>query len=167
MKLLYWNIQGGIDTKGVLDFLSKNKNIDVFCFQEVFNNGKCSRDVFDRSNMNLFSDLRHKLKKYDGFFSEHQTDEEGIAIFFRKEFKIMENGNVFVHRYKNSMINNDGEEFGRNLQYIRFNLLDKNYFVLNFHGLWDRRGKIDTEERIIQSENILKVLKRFPDDRII
>jgi len=167
MRLLYWNIQGGINTKGILDFLSRNKEIDVFCFQEVFDNGKCSRDVFDGSNMNLFCDLKNELKKYDGYFSEHQTDEEGIAIFFRKEFKIMETGNVFVHRYKNSMLHNNGEEFGRNLQYVRFNSLNKNYLVLNFHGLWDKRGKIDTEERIIQSENILNVLKRFPDDRII
>jgi len=167
MKLLFWNIQGGIDTKGILNFLSKNKEIDIFCFQEVFDHGKCSRCVFDGSNMNLFSDLKNHLKRYDGYFSEHQTDEEGIAIFFRKEFKIMETGNVFVHRYKNSMLHNNGEEFGRNLQYIRFNYLNKNYLVLNFHGLWDRRGKIDTDERILQSKNILNVLKRFPEDRII
>lgn len=102
-----------------------------------------------------------------GYFSEHQTDEEGIAIFFRKELRIMETGNVFVHRYKNSMLNNDGEEFGRNLQYIRFNFKNKNYFILNFHGLWDKRGKIDTDERIMQSKNIINVLKRFPKDRLI
>jgi len=167
MKILYWNIQGGVNTEGILNFLNKNREIDIFCFQEVFDNGKCSRNVFEGSNMSLFNELKCNLKKCDGYFSEHQTDEEGIAIFFRKELRIMETGNVFVHRYKNSMLNNDGEEFGRNLQYIRFNFKNKNYFILNFHGLWDKRGKIDTDERIMQSKNIINVLKRFPKDRLI
>ena len=57
MKILYWNLQGGVDTNGILKFLSKNRDIDIFCFQEVFDNGKCSRNVFDGSNMNLFCNV--------------------------------------------------------------------------------------------------------------
>jgi endonuclease/exonuclease/phosphatase family metal-dependent hydrolase len=65
------------------------------------------------------------------------------------------------------MTNNNEAELGRNLQYYEVIINNKKYLFLNFHGLWSESGKIDTPERIIQSQNIIKFLESYREDGII
>lgn len=167
MKEICWNVAGGKRTDQILSFIGENQSCDVFCFQEVFNHGICTRPVFKGANMDLFNDTQNKLDKHTGFFVTHQDNEEGLAIFVNKQFKTINQGDIFVHKQRNAMVYNDGAELGRNLQYSEVVIDYKKYLFLNFHGLWDKVGKVDTPERIIQSQNIIKFLESYRDDGII
>ena len=56
------------------------------------------------------------------------------------------------------MENDDSKTLGRNLQYISFVSRGNNFLICNFHGLWNGINKLDSEDRIKQSENIIKFL---------
>ncbi len=167
MKEICWNVFGGKRTDEVLGFIGENQSCDVFCFQEVFDDGICTRSVLKGANMGLYKDMQKKLQNHSGFFVTHQDNEEGLAIFVNKQFETINQGDIFVHKYRNAMVHNNGAELGRNLQYSEVIINNKQYLFLNFHGLWDEVGKIDTPERIIQSQNIIKFLENYRDVGII
>ncbi len=56
MKLLCLNVWGGKIHEPLLDFIKKHSDIDIFCFQEVFNSAikEISKDGF---HTNIFSDI--------------------------------------------------------------------------------------------------------------
>ncbi len=159
MKLISLNILGGHNTKELLLFIRRNTDVDIFCFQEVFDKGICTRPEMEGSNMNIFSEIACGLKGYKGYFAPHQDNEEGLSIFVKNVFNIEEYNDVFVHRDKNAMINNHGEELGRNIQHIMLKYKGKKINIINFHGLWSKLGKVDTTERELQSIKILDFLK--------
>lgn len=162
MRLICLNILAGKYKKELLSFIHENKDsCDIFCFQEVFHKGKSTRPIMTGAEMNIFNEISEVLKDHTGYFSAHQDEEEGLAIFHRKDLNIIEHGEVFVHKFKNAMINNHGRELGRQVQYIKYTEGENIYNLLNFHGLWDKQGKIDTPERIAQSQKIIEFVSRL------
>jgi exonuclease III len=167
MKEICWNVWGGKRTNEVLNFIEEQNLCDIFCFQEVFDNGICTRPVFDGANMQIFGDIQKTLNNHNGFFVTHQDNEEGLGIFVNKGIRVIDIGDVFVHKQRNAMVHNNGAELGRNLQYIETEINSKRYFFINFHGLWDKSGKSDTPERILQSQNIIEFLEKYKNIGII
>jgi endonuclease/exonuclease/phosphatase family metal-dependent hydrolase len=47
----------------------------------------------------------------------------------------------------------------RNIQYMTIGTSGSLRTVINFHGLWTGNGKGDTEDRLLQSDNIIRFLK--------
>jgi len=167
MKLISLNILGGQNTKELLSFIRRNTDVDIFCFQEVFDKGICTRPEMEGSNMNIFGEISIALREYKGYFAPHQDDEEGLAIFVKNTFHIDEYNDIFVHRYKNAMFDNHGDELGRNIQHIMFKHKGKEINIINFHGLWSKLGKVDTPERELQSIKILDFLKTLRGEVIL
>ena len=132
--------------------------VDVFCLQEVFHDGKTKLEPFKGANMNLFNDAQKSLLDFKGYYHPTQTDEEGLAIFVKNTIEIKEAGDIFVFRSKDAMENGDTKTLGRNLQYVSVEGKGKMYLVCNFHGLWNGINKLDSEDRLQQSEKIVKFL---------
>lgn len=162
MKLISLNIWGGRITEPLLDFLKQQSNeIDIFCLQEVFNEAATSRSVHARSVMDIFSRIQKVLPQHKGYFLEEQINEEGMAIFVLNKVEVLESGEEFVFRWKNSMKSDDARTLGRAVQYIVIKKDDKEYFVGHLHGLWNGQGKTDTPDRIEQSKRTKVLLNKY------
>ena len=139
-----WNKREDIDT-----FIRGTK-ADIFCFQEV--------------SLKIVKDLEKKLPGFNnvyhsgGILSEFE-DEIGQATFVKKEFPIL--GSSKVVTYKNKV-----DEIGF-LLYTSIDLGKKKLFLGNVHGKVYPVNKLDVEERVSQSKNIIDFFERKEGPRII
>lgn len=117
------------------------------------------------------------MQKYNGSFASAQDGYDyfgpvsfdlsfGLATFVNSQIKINHLEEKFVYRHKNALINNDNATMGVNIQTINLGQ-DKSMNIMNFHGLWNRLGKIDCPERIEQSNNLKNIMNKLPSPIIL
>ncbi len=166
MKIITLNIWGGIVGDVLLDFFKGNQDVDVFCLQEVMHNGTGWTAWDERQNRNVLEQIRSVLPGYVDYFrpAEHKG-EWGLAIFVKREILVEAEGEVFVHLHKDSMKDKEPLTVGKNLQWIK--LGDQNLTICNFHGLWNGKGKTDTEDRINQSKKMVEMIKKLDTEVIL
>ena len=151
----------------LIPFLKREaQTTDIFCFQEMITSlGNSSKDK------DVFSILAKELPNFQGFFEPAQDEgdgiESGLAMFVKKTDPIDKEGDFFVYRTRNAMIGGDGRTIGKNIQFIQFPKSDKEYTVVNFHGLWTGDGRGDTEERLSQSKKLKEFLNIIGGTKII
>jgi len=166
MKLITFNTWGGRAGKPFIEFIKKYRDVDILCFQEIYEKAKeimekdYPGDMFDQ-----FSDLQGLLPEHNGFFRPALQGVYGLAIFIKKDIELLEEGEVFIHRSSSEVVT-DGHH-SRNLQWIKFKLEGKLYTVINVHGLWNGKGKTDTPERIAQSNVIRDFMDKAEGEKIL
>lgn len=162
MKLITLNMWGGRVANPLTDFLKKNIDTDIFLFQEIVKYDDIkSPPPPDRTNVPL------ALPNYQPYFAPAKSNGFGLGAFIKKGINVNEEGNVFVHKNFDSMVEKDWTTIGKNIQYIKLVYKDEKYTIFNFHGLWATSGKSDTEERLKQSEKIIGLVKKFEGKIII
>jgi endonuclease/exonuclease/phosphatase family metal-dependent hydrolase len=166
MKLISLNTWGG-QAAGILDFFKHHQDVDIFLLQEIFHNGTTRTIFSDQERGELFHEISELLPDHLGYFAPAEAGEWGLAIFIRRSVNILEHGDFFVYREKDSMIGRDATTVGRNLQFINFILNNKTINVLNFHGLWNGQGKFDSAERLGQSEKIINFIQNLSGEVIL
>ncbi len=164
MKLITLNIWGGQILEPLKKFISENKDTDVFCFQEVFN-GRKNPVTFQDAVPNVYSIIENLLPRHKGFFKRQEN--MGLSIFVKNTINIEEEGDFFIYRFQDAMIDNDPSTQGRNLQFIKFKLNGKDIIVSHMHGLWIREGKGDTPERLEQSKKVKEFLDKQKGAKIL
>lgn len=171
MQLISLNVWGGKLFNELISFIEKNKNVDIFCFQEMYSSSKAgtiSREI----RANLFEEIEKVLMNHQGYFAPHLKNRDldnkisydlhaGLSIFIKRSLAIEDYGEIFIYRKGYALLKNDYKTIPRNLQYILFSNKGKNYFVGHFHGIWYPKTKADTTNRISQSKKI----KRFLSNR--
>ncbi len=174
MKIISLNTWGGrAGLQNLLNFLESQSDVDVFCLQEIWNGGEdTTRKFFPDEKINeveweLFSEIQKVLSDYTGYFRCHFFDFYGLAIFVKKGISIIEEGEVFVYKEKGYFSQQEFGDHSRNIQYIHVETKEGPRTIINFHGLWDKTGKGDTENRILQSENILQFIKTLSNPCIL
>lgn len=149
----------------LLDFLKQTKNeVDIFCFQEVLNcEGREQPDTkyADEKCYDLYTLFEDILDGHQGYFRPHFKDMYGLAIFVRKGIKVIEEGERFVHKEKGYIPEGDVGFHARNIQYVTVDTPQGARTIINFHGLWNGKGKTDTKDRLVQSEKILYFMKEL------
>lgn len=153
MKLITLNIWGGHVRDALLEFITSHREVDIFCLQEVYHNAPDKISEDDRKvSLNIFSELHALLPKHDAFFRPVVRNKYGIGMFVKKEIKVLRESEISIH------INPDylgsGPAHSRNMQWLKCCINNRNYSILNVHGLWNGMGKTDTPERIAQSQRI-------------
>ncbi len=168
MKLITLNIWGGKVYTPLINFIKEeSKTIDIFCFQEVFNRKELISDsVNSKWRYDIYSQIENVLSDHQGFFAPSELDF-GLATFVRKSIRVSEEGDIFVHRWKNAKVEGDNTSLGRNLQYIKITFKDKVYTIGNLHGIWNGKGKTDTQDRIEQSNKINSFLDHVKGSQIV
>ena len=166
VKLISLNIWGGNIHGPLLEFITKHKDTDIFCFQEILNGTDSSttkKIIQNAPNATgtIYSQIQGILPMHSGYFAPAQ-DQSGLGIFIKKGINVKNHGDIFVFRKKDAMENNDPATVGKNLQYLEFAKDQKPVIIVNFHGLWIRKGKEDSNDRISQSEKI----KAFLDSKL-
>ena len=161
MKIVTLNTWGGIaGVEGLMEFFKKHQDVDIFCLQEIFN-GEEDKNFkhSEKKEYNLFNLIQKNLPDHIGFFRPHLKDIYGLALFTKKLFSVIEEGEYFVHKNKGYLPEDNYGFHARNIQFVKINDGKKEICVINFHGLWNGQGKGDTEDRIKQSENIVSFIK--------
>lgn len=169
MQIISLNTWGGQKYDALMEFVRSNMvDTDIFCFQEmtVSNDGP---KVSHSTRTNLFKEIGGLLKDFvrESVSFESGFDEAGPvdfdlrwaqAIFVREGIEIVDFGSTIIH---------EGDETHRNefdhrsiLQYVELEIDGKSVTVCNVHGVAYPGSKLDTPNRLRQSERI----KKFTDE---
>lgn len=167
MKLVSLNIWGGRVHDDLIDFLSSNNGIDVFCLQEVYKEAKGKELVYTDAFLDIYNEIANTLPGYIGHYHPHLHDYYGLAIFINKNIDVVEVGDYFVHQHKGYVPVDHVGFHAKNVQYIKISLGSKLITIINFHGLWNGNGKTDTEDRLNQSKKIKRFIDSIDGEKIL
>lgn len=183
IRVVSLNCWGG-RVPSVVDYLA-GVDADVYCLQEVYwsPSDTPSPLVFDNKyrdtkgepdpHPRLYRDLCEMLPEHQAFFSPHAqgylhdgaTTEYkvryGIATFVRNTLPVIEQASTFAfgeyraHRWGDPPL-------PRTAHAVRlYNYEDDSRIVVaHMHGLWDKRGKMDTPERRGQAQKLGELVQR-------
>ncbi len=175
MKIISLNTWGGRAGKeGLLTFFRHHNNeVDIFCLQEIWSapyehlEGKVMGGKEAKHNEIMvygLQEISSILTDYELYFRPHHLDNYGLLMFVRKGVMIEEEGEVYVHKEKDYIPEGDVGHHARNVQYIKIKREGTFLYVLNFHGLWNGKGKTDSEERLEQSKRIVSFVSGLTGD---
>lgn len=166
MRIISLNIWGGRAGKEkLLEFFSRHAlSTDVFCLQEVWSagyehlEGVSAGGVPIENKLTLTDSLQRivaLLPEHIPYFYPLHGDHYGLLTLVHKRFTVVKEDVVYVYKTKGYMSTIDVGDHARPLHCLTMrNALDC-VTVCNFHGLWNGHGKGDSDDRILQSKNIL------------
>lgn len=183
MKLISLNTWGGKIFELLADFIRQHsKDTDIFCFQEVFKTISSKKEVLG-FRTNLHEEIGKILQNHNGYFASsidnyltgsfqnNFTDynlSSGLAIFIKKELKIINHGDFFLFGNKKSYNLNDFNSMPRNAQFVIIKTEEgKKLTICNIHGIWLRASKKDSPSRINQSEKLKNFLAKEDGKKIL
>jgi endonuclease/exonuclease/phosphatase family metal-dependent hydrolase len=147
VKIIFFNINDAkINPQGIEEFLETHKeSTDIFCFQEAFDNAK-----------EIFSKLLAEYKEASvyKYISDHDI------------FRLVTLTKPNMEFLKVDTVINDKNTLGPGL-YTKIKVSNKILHLLNIHGVSRPGDKLDTPERIEQSQHILNYLSNIEGTKII
>lgn len=170
MKIISLNIWGGRAGKEkLLGFFQKHAgDVDVFCLQEVWSapynipegTPVGGRNIKQEEIMTYaFQEIGGVLADYQSIFHPAFLDDYGLALYIKKDWVVVESGDVFVYKNRGYIPEGDPGDHARNVQYATLEREGTSITIMNFHGLWttkpEGKGKQDIPERLEQSDNIV------------
>ncbi|WP_157963926.1 endonuclease/exonuclease/phosphatase family protein [Actinocorallia populi] len=175
MRIISLNAWGGALFNGLTAWLD-TCDADILCLQEVTHTSgvggwthfeDAERALPQRAS--LLADVRARLPRHHGLFtasdsgpvhdSENRPHREdfGLATFVAEELPLVGLRSGFVHGDHADHVG-EWPSSGRPRAALAVRVLDRRagcfVTVVNFHGLRDSRGKIDTSERRVQAERL-------------
>ncbi len=166
LKLITLNIWGGHIEEPLLNFIGNRRNIDIFCFQEVYNKASDKITNEDRYlSLDIFSKIQGQLPSHKGYFRPVVNSIYGIAMFIKNDISVIEEGERTI--YANDNYIGMGPTHSRILQYAKIKHNGHRFVVVNVHGLWNGMGKGDSPERINQSLQIRNFLDSASEEKIL
>lgn len=178
MKLISLNVYGGYFFESFLSFVKENiSDTDFFCFQEILNTPE-KLPTGAAPYLRTFSELENILLGFTGFFFPAQDNYEpiangkseascGLAIFVNKKIAIHGKGDFFIRNQRNSFISPDIATFPNNVGYVQLNIGGKILTICNVYGTSTPGDKLDTPERLLQSQKILDFISNQLGEKII
>jgi len=182
MKLITLNTWGArAGHKEFLEFIENNKEIELFCFQEIWNVNNENMDdvkyllndaivggvVLQNMMTNLYKTLEILMSSYKGYFRPHYGTHYGLAMFVKNNLNLKQEGDVFVYKTREFIPTGDAGNHARNIQYMSIETPNGTRTIINFHGIWNGKGKTDTEDRLLQSDNIVMFLKTLTNPFVL
>jgi endonuclease/exonuclease/phosphatase family metal-dependent hydrolase len=165
MKLITLNTWGGRKREPLLDFIGKHADTDIFCFQEVYHQATgIEIEEYKNDMLEMFSEMKDLLPNHTGYFHPHFADYYGLALFHKKTLELSSLTEVFVHRQKEESSLKESGHHPRNVEIARFK---GGFTVMNFHGLWNGKGKTDAPERIAQSERLAGTIQEISGEIVL
>ncbi len=177
MKIISLNTWGGKGGKeNLLQFFADHKSdIDVFCLQEVWSASYEHLGTYTAGGVEMIQEhilvhgkqeLSALLSDHVGYFRSHFLDDYGLFTLVHKKYIVTEEKEVFVHKEKGYVPKGDAGHHARNVQYLQITHKKNPLTIMNFHGLWNGKGKTDSPERIAQSEKIVEFLKTIKGEYV-
>ncbi|MFA6405178.1 MAG: endonuclease/exonuclease/phosphatase family protein [Candidatus Paceibacterota bacterium] len=85
----------------------------------------------------------------------------GLAIFVKKNIKILSHHHDYIFGTGNESLSDDARTHKRLIQTVCISHNGSPVAISNVHGLWNGQGKTDTTDRIEQSNKIKTHIKKF------
>lgn len=178
MKIITLNTWGGRAGKdNILGFFEQyKKDVDFFCLQEIWSapyehlEGSSAGGIPINNNGIMTEGMQEISALCEGhvsYFRPHHGDHYGLMMLVKKDLEVVAEGEVFVYKEKGYVPEGDVGNHARNIQYITFLYNQKLLTIINFHGLWNGKGKTDCEERITQSKNILNFINSLNGECVL
>lgn len=177
MRIISLNTWGGRAGKeNLLEFFRTHADTDIFCLQEIWSapyahlEGRLAGGVPLRNEnimVHAVREISAELPNHKTFFHPHVGDNYGLFMVIKKEFEVVNEGDVFVYKQRGFISNEDAGNHARNIQYVTVISNNQPVTIINFHGLWNGKGKTDTEDRIQQSKNILEFTKNIQNPFVL
>ena len=178
MRIISLNTWGGrAGEERLLAFFKAHANTtDIFCLQEILAEpfphleGRLAGGVALNNEQTMVYALREIsaiLPKHRAFFRPLLGDKYGLLMFVREDFRIIKEGEIFLYKQKGFFSEIDVGDHARLIQYATIVVGAKAVTIINFHGLWNGKGKTDTEDRIQQSKNILEFTSKLDGEYIL
>jgi endonuclease/exonuclease/phosphatase family metal-dependent hydrolase len=147
MKIMFLNLNyGRNDLAGILNFIEKD--FDVLCFQEIKDEVK--------------NEIDNKLVKYENsFISKEFKVSEGLVKFNLTTYLSKK-----FHNYEFEIFEDNLDKTAPSIL-LKINEGNSKYNILNFHGNPYPGDKLDTENRIKASQNIISITENLEGSKII
>lgn len=147
MKIIFYNLNDGRnDKEGVLKYILDNKDsTDVFCLQEM--------------GHRISNEVTEVLSDFTLFYKSKTVTEDDIfyqATFINKKCNLLDTQEVLVEHPKIGMGT-----------YTKISIKDKVFNLINFHGLSRPGDKLDTSERLAQTNGIIDFCSNLEGPTII
>ena len=180
MKIISLNTFAGTIFDNFMAFVEAHKaDTDVFCFQEIFTTdqpGFITTKLGKRAN--LLDELKQRLPNFQVFYGVAQDGiqesddvcpgtQEGLAIFIKKGLNVTESGDFFINNRRNSFVPPNYSTFPYNVLYIGLSINDQPLTICCLHGASQPGSKLDTPDRINQSQKVIDFLKDRPGEKIV
>ncbi len=183
MRLVSLNIFGGKIFDKLANFIkSEAKKADIFFFQELFQSFADNQKL-NGTKRDIVGELKKILPGFDLFLAPI-GDGYNIDLAVGEDFDITEYNAIFVRTRTIPKINSAGSVFTfglrrkltkgeatenvpANFQYIRLAINGKKFSVCNVHGIWAPGNKLDTPERLRQSQIIAEFLSQEKGSKIV
>lgn len=157
---------GGRIHKPLLEFIKAHEDVDVFCFQEIYNNAQTSMAQFERQpDLRLLETLQITLPAHRAFFEPSIKNVFGNGIFVKNDVNVIDSGAVWL--YENPDYPMTGGNHSRKMQWVEYGLGDSIFTLMNVHGVWTETGKGDTPSRIEQSRRIKEFTSKIEGPKIL
>ncbi len=149
---------------------------DLFCLQEIWS---APHDHFeghlaggwkiDSSQImtHCLQEIADILPKHRPYFCPQLGNNFGLLTFIRKEVSVQQEVEHYVYQEKGFVSQHDIGDHARPIQCITLKTDDVPFTIINFHGLWNGRGKTDTEKRLEQSQKILDFIHTLPGEQVL
>lgn len=177
MKVISLNTWGGrAGREKLLSFFKAHEDADILCLQEIWAAPYEEYEGVSAGGLKIdqktimtqgLQDISEALSNHTPLFRPHFLDSYGLLMLVRKELEIVEDGEVFVYLEKGHVPMGDIGNHARNIQYATVRVGSGLITVINFHGLWNGKGKGDCEERLQQSEKILEFAKKLDHSYVL
>lgn len=161
MKVISLNTWGGeAGVSQLLEFFKAHQDVDVFCLQEVWNGGehmltkKTGGSWLSRRVTTLFSDIAGVMDGYASYYRPHFHDFYGLAMFVKKDLSVTEEGELYIYKERGYVSPDEFGNHARILQHATLETPRGPRAIINLHGLWNGKGKGDSEDRLEQSDRI-------------
>ncbi len=151
--------------------------MDIFCFQEVFDTTSAPLE-YQGARPNLFKELSDLLPEFSALFMPTYYGwidvnrvsfniSEGQAIFVKNEHKVLQTGQYYIYGDNKTEIQADFTNEPKDLIFAKISVNHKELLVINAHGKWFPGNKLDTADRLEQSNKINEFLKTFSIPKIL
>lgn len=171
MNLISLNTWGGRAGKeNLLGFFEKHKDVDVFCLQEIWSAPYDHlKDKIDQTHVMTYGmqEISMMFPDHDVYFRPHVEENYGLMTLVKKELRVIEEGEVFVHHFKGYIPEGEIGTHARNVHYVTIETPNGNRTIMNFHGLWNGQGKTDTPDRLAQSDRIIELIQSIDNPVVL
>lgn len=167
MKLLTLNAWGG-RVPALLDFLRENKDIDIFCFQEIYNGGSVHTQDGRPADGDIYDKISDILNEHVGYFRPHYRGNFGLASFIKKGLQVNKEEDIYVYKERGWESESHVGNHARITQLLSLMVGGKKLNIFNIHGVWQKGvGKTDNPDRIEQSNRLIAYMEKFGGAKIL
>jgi endonuclease/exonuclease/phosphatase family metal-dependent hydrolase len=168
MKLICLNTWGGrAGAENLLAFLDAHRDADFVCLQEIWSapyegleGALAGAETIAHAEI-MVRGKQAIARLFDGheaFFHPSHLNDYGLMTLVSKRLAVVDTGDVFVHRERGYVPQDNLGHHARNVQFVTVAAPRGRMSVMNFHGLWNGLGKGDSDDRLAQSRRLIDFL---------